>query len=270
MDFDWCEQHNETITYEPFNNSILQTIMIESKNVEKPITNIVATSISPVIEIKPITNINDCFLLTNIKTNNDVGMALQYLFQISNFLRNSVREDNSKFDFDKNIKYLDWILQTCSTLKNIFISNKLNDFTEKLPVSKLFKTSSYNFCPSKETCSVHNDTQNSRYGKVRKCNKHHFVFNYIVVDIENLIKSLRMVGKDSIDFLFEGGTLQAENGLISEVDYVNYKQNELHNLINKNTICKCFDVISFVINKMSHEINCFLTYGFQSNYVKLY
>lgn len=264
MEFDWCEKQDITQKFEPFNNSILHMVSVESKVEDKPATTVIVTQHFNPIGYKPITNMADCFELTTIKSNNDITNALQYLIQISSYMRNVLREENSKFDFDKNIKYLNWILDISSILKNMFISNKTNDLNDKNVAMKLFKTSSYNFCQLKETCSVHCEQTRKN---IKKCNKHHFVFNYIINDVENLIKSLKILDKHNIDLIFEGATLNYDYG---EVQIVDEKSLNCFNLINKNTICKCFDVISYVINKMFHEINCFLTYDIQSNYTKLF
>jgi hypothetical protein len=316
MDFDWCEQQTGLQKFEPFNNSILQTIsaMTHTKIAESVETPKTVASHSPFLVgernkdehlfhtrasltnqqssnsgersspssvggvsqpqngwQKPIVDIANCFDLTTVKNNTDVGNALQYLYQITNSLRNTVREDNAKFDFDRTLKYLYWVRDMCLVMKNIFISNKTGDGERSnQSLAKLFKTSSYNFCHMKETCPIHNERRYGISGNCKKCNKHHFVFNFIVVDIENLIKSLETIGSANTTFVFDGGMINYD--VDGKVTQMSPDENLVgcFNPINKNTICKCFDVVSYVINKMSYEINCFLTYGLTSNYAKLF
>ena len=297
MEFDWCNSvliNDEK--FELFNNSILvlqsvntqpykqksvlhdtnQTSSIQHNNKEltseNPFKKQLLTSDLPQglssnlpqglsYDIPIILNVCDCHLLEPIKTTKDIIIYLNYLEQLSNSMRNTVRELGSKFQFDETIKNLKWIYNTCDTFKNMFISNKINDYPDKQN-SKLFKTSSYNFCNLKESCQIHSN-------KSKKCNRHHFVFNYIMVDIQNLIHSLTMLDKDTVNFIFNDCSIKYVGNEIIRYNTSNEDKNDSYNYINKNTICKCFDVISYVIKKMSGEIKYFIASKEDSCYVKL-
>ena len=271
MEFDWCNSVLiQDDKFELFNNSVLIIPSVDNTQSYKqiPTKQIVDNKreSKPLVMENPfkepiILNVCDCHLLESIKTNEDIVIHLNYLEQLSNSMRNTVRELGSKFQFDETIKNLKWIYKTCDALQNMFISNKTNDYTDK-QYSKIFKTSSYNFCNLKESCQIH-------LNKTKKCNKHHFVFNYILIDIQNLIHSLSVLDQDTINFIFNGGSIKYIGGEITRFELSNEDKIDNYNYINKNTICKCFDVISYVIKKMSGEINYFITYKTKSCYVKL-
>ena len=262
MEFDWCE-NIVCVKCEPFNSSVLQL----NKTI---ITIPEVTDIHNLIDqtskktnlntINTINDINDCFNLQPITSNDDILLYILYLCHVSNYLRNTIREDNSTFNIDNNVKYLNWLFHTCEIFKKIFISHKSTDISDKYH-TKIFKTSSYNFCQLKETCNVHYNG---------KCNKHHFVFNNIANDLNNLINSLKLFTQSEIDYVFNGGVLKIVNGNIIKIDNNINNNNNNYDIINKNTVCKCFDVVSYVINKMMYEMNYFINCDIKSSCVIKY
>ena len=270
MDFDWC---NEVILKEStlFNEN---SIISHNKNVEKNISNINLNSIVPPIKNKKELNVQECFNL-NLENLNKIRLLeiLNYLSYVSNNLRTIIRNKTliSGFDNDnfKNLmNYLKWLYEACNKIKKYFISFKRKDINGD-NILKPFKTSSYKFCNFKNLCSIHKN-------KTKICDKNHFVFEMILIDIYKLIESLELITEknlENINWIFSDKILKIivynspennNNHIIFEKienNYNNYIDNLNEFYIDKNSIFKCFDVISYVLNKMFEESSTFLMYN---------
>jgi len=203
---------------------------------------------------------------------------LNYLSFVSNNLRTIIRNKTLISGFDKDnfnnlIDYLKWLYTACDKIKDHFISIKRNSLaTDNL--FKPFKTSSYKFCNFKNTCSIHKN-------KNKICDKNHFVVDMVLIDIGKLIESLELITKtnlDNINWIFSDKVLKitinndtyssnnSDDVLFEQLDYIENNYVNLPNefLIDKNIIFKCFDVISYVLNKMFEEGTSFLNYNIPS------
>lgn len=268
MELDWCLQENFS-NYELFNDKSLIGYNDTKKNQQKyknishlknDNKNIVATN---------------CFKL-NLETNdkNEILEILNYLSFVSNNLRAIIRNKNLLSDFDKLtfndlIKYLQWLSDACNKIKVHFNCGRKKENTND-SLFKPFKTSSYKFCNFKNSCSIH---------KNKYCDKNHFVFDMVYNDINKLIESLNIItteNLDNINWIFLDNSIKicvSENStyLIEKTNNDEYNQVEQNNIyfINKNSVFKCFDVISYVLNKMFEEASYFFTYDVDSSLIKI-
>lgn len=90
------------------------------------------------------------------------------------------KTEKINFDINSNLNKLKWLLET-----TIFLSEnrKLEKIkSKKHTVKKIIKRNSYEFCEKKHLCQYH---------KTFMCKKKHFVYNFIVCDIEELIHYLK-------------------------------------------------------------------------------
>ncbi|AYV80248.1 MAG: hypothetical protein Gaeavirus21_3 [Gaeavirus sp.] len=241
------------------------------------------------IKNKKELNVNECFNL-NLNVTNKFKLLeiLNYLSYVSNNLRTIIRNKNliSGFDADNYqslLKYLRWLYDACDNIKKHFIYTKRKDINPDSQF-KPFKTSSYKFCNFKDGCSIHRH-------KNKTCDKNHFVFDMVLIDIGKLIESLELITKDdltNINWIFSDKCLKIkmiENTPFT-FDKINYIDSELatknhtatdnthsdtQNIyyIDKNTIFKCFDVISYVLNKMYEEASTFINLNIQSFQINL-
>ena len=88
------------------------------------------------------------------------------------------RDQNIKFDINIHLDKFYWLLKSTE-----FLSNKrgLRDIKNKRKITEGIQRNSYEFCEQNRNC-CHN--------KVGKCNKKHFVYNYLKSDIEEIIRYL--------------------------------------------------------------------------------
>lgn len=273
MELDWCSQ--ETVcNFELFNDKSLIAYKTNDKTHTKQ-SNVTKDFNSN--KINKELNVNECFNL-NLETTNKTQILeiLNYLSYVSNNLRTIIRNKNliSGFDqtnFNDLIKYLGWLKDACNKVKIYFNCNKKkenpNDF-----LFKPFKTSSYKFCNYKNYCSIHKN-------KNKFCDKNHFVFEMVLNDIDKLIESLNLITADNLDYLnwiFFNNSIKItipenSNIIIEKIENDENIQEDIANVyfINKNVIFKCFDVISYVLNKMFEEASTFLTYDINSLQINL-
>ena len=98
-------------------------------------------------------------------------------------------------------------------------------------------------------------------------------------DIDKLIESLEFISKinlDYINWIFSDKCVKitVNNDTSCQVVQLNVIENvnlEITNIhyIDKNVIFKCFDVISYVLNKMYEESSSFLSYDIESYQINL-
>ncbi len=171
----------------------------------------------------------------------------------------------SQVEYDKILRYLEWIKEASIKIKNFFaIPYRKDNSFDPLNI-KPFKTSSYKFCNFKESCSIHKN-------KNKTCDKNHFVFDMIINDINKLIESINLIEINNLNWI-----LSNKNILVSYSEETkNYSINKLNNnqnnvvendnyfLIDKTLIFKSFDVSSYVLNKMYEEAYHFLNFNNKS------
>jgi hypothetical protein len=222
-------------------------------------------------------NVNECFNLI-LDTNHKFKILeiLNYTSFVSNNLRTIIRNKNLISGFDQNnfndlMKYLHWLKNACDKVKIHFNCNKKKENPNDL-LFKPFKTSSYKFCNYKNSCSIHKN-------KYKICEKNHFVFEMVLNDINKLIESLNIITVNDLDYLnwiFYDNCIKIT--VSDDLSYTIEKlepdaniQEDTLNIyfINKNVIFKCFDVISYVLNKMYEEASTFLTYDIESFQINL-
>ncbi len=159
----------------------------------------------------------------------------------------------------------------CDNIKAHFVCSKKRENPNDL-IFRPFKTSSYKFCNYKNSCSIHKN-------KNKTCDKNHFVFEMVIMDIDKLIESLELITKQNLDYLnwiFSDNWIKIivdenNNFNIEKYENVDEIQVDTPNIyfINKNIVFKCFDVISFVLNKMYEESINFLNYDIESLLINL-
>jgi hypothetical protein len=279
MDLDWFSEDN-FVNAELFNDNSI----IKQKTIEK---NITKTKNSPKYintnnKYKKELDASECFNFNLESTDKmDILEILNYLSFVSNNLRTIIRNKNLISGFDKEtfenlMKYLFWLKDACFAVKQYFIcSKKRENINEN--IFKPFKTSSYKFCNYKNNCSIHKN-------KNKTCDKNHFVFDMVLIDINNLILSLEIITSKDLDYLnwiFSDNILsilvnemtddKTPNCEINKLKINDNVTSELVNLffIDKNVILKCFDVISYVLNKMFEESATFLNYDIESYLINL-
>jgi hypothetical protein len=270
---DWCSDNsfeNEIL----FNNESrikkkIETIGdIQKKNKNESINN---------NEIK----IEKCFELNLIvKKREELLVIMNYMSFISNKLRGFIRQKNpfinntDNLTYNQLIQYLTWIYQACDKIKINFILKNRKELPNDIDNIKIFKTSSYKFCNFKDSCIIHKN-------KLKICEKNHFVFDMVLGDIKVLLDSLNIIESNEVNnysnllwvlndniIIFNKKTSE-----INKIDYFNYRNNYNNNLdenqvfIDKNTVFKCFDVISYVLNKMYEECYLFINFNIHSELI---
>jgi hypothetical protein len=274
MDLDWCTENiiNES---QPFNeNSVIkQKTSDKSSNKQN---NYQQNSCFH-NKYKRELEASECFNL-NLDTEDKLKILeiLNYLSFVSNNLRTIIRNKNliSGFDndtFDNLMKYLIWLRTACDKVKQKFVCSKRRDSGID-STFKPFKTSSYKFCNYKNACSIHKN-------KNKTCDKNHFVFDMVLIDICKLIESLEFISKIDLDYLnwiFSDKCIKVtvnddSSCIVEQVDAIVNINIEITNIhyIDKNVIFKCFDVISYVLNKMYEESSTFLSYDIDSYQINL-
>jgi hypothetical protein len=277
MDLDWCSDENPTV-FQIFNNdsiisnNIKVNIITDINKTNNAIKNVnYSNKKNDINEI----NIDDCFNLDlNIDSKKKLLKVINYLSCISNLLRIKIR--TRKFsNFEKNkyidnneysniFKYMLWLRDTCIEITKYFNNSKKQELSSEFNIFKPFKTSSYKFCNYKNSCIVHKN-------KNKICDKNHFVFDTLIIDINKLLESLKLIDYDNFNWLLNNNSLSIKYDNISKIFVVekidninNIINNENEYFININIVLKSFDVISFVLNKMHDEIHTFLNYDIES------
>ena len=276
MDLDWCSEDSSNTAILFNDNSIIASISGD-KSQPDPLINNNTNLINPNKNRKEL-SIHECFTI-NLDQIDRLKLLdiLNYLSYISNNLRSIIRNNTlvngfSKENYDSLMNYLRWLYTACCKIKKYFNSVKRKESKDDI-ILKPFKTSSYKFCNYKNGCSIHKN-------KNKTCDKNHFVFDMIINDISKLIESLELITSnnlDNINWIFSNKVLkitsQDETHTVfsfEKIEFTEKNTNSTENevtfvyLIDKNIIFKCFDVISFVLNKMFDESSSFLTYNIQS------
>jgi hypothetical protein len=281
MELDWYSEDD-------VNNAIIfnDNSIISFKN-----NDISKLSNENIVDFKNIIKVENCFE-QNIDVINEAELlnVLHYLSTVSNNLRTSIRNKNIKqnsrethdnkqmsdndknniqiinqLEFDKILKYLDWIKEASIKIKNFFaIPYRKDNSFDPLNI-KPFKTSSYKFCNFKESCSIHKN-------KNKTCDKNHFVFDMIINDINKLIESINLIGIDNLNWILGNKNIiinyseEDKNYSITRLNnnQGNIVENENYFLIDKTLIFKSFDVTSYVLNKMYEEAYSFLNFNNKS------
>jgi hypothetical protein len=265
MDLDWCNDA-ELKTTTPFNDESI--IVSKYKIVEEK-------KEQPVEKKKDNINVDDCFNIKTECTNGDELLnVLYYLSGVSNHLRNLIRSRCIKSieapnpiteeEFNKIINFLTWLKNSSTSIKDHFSPPLRKDNSYDPNSIKPFKTSSYKFCNYNESCLVHKN-------KNKICDKNHFVFEMIINDITKLINSINIIGIDNLNWIlsnkliyidYDEDTKKYSIQKITSLNNIEHPEHQFH--IDKNLICKSFDVVSFVLNKMYDEANSFLSTNIQS------
>jgi len=263
MDLDWISDE-DIVDCSKFNE---ESIIIKNK---KNNTKILVEDTINTPEI----NAENCFNLNlEIFESKDLLNILNYLSIVSNNLRTLIRSKSVKInninfiqesEFDLIVKYLNWLKNTCSSIKKYFALPLRKDNSFDPNNYKLFKTSSYKFCNFKESCSIHKN-------KNKSCDKNHFVFDMIINDIDKLVISINLLNIENFNWLLKNKFIIINyNKETKNYSFVKIENNEnleiLDNefIIDKTLVFKSFDVISFVLNKMYEESNSFLNYNIKS------
>ena len=276
MDLDWdIGFRNKNTTTELFNESV---IAYEKKSIKDIDTNEV---IKDSINEKNMTLEMCSNLDINVKKPQELLFILCYLSFVSNKLRGLLRNKNTvinnedlidikdKLNYDNLMKYLNWLYSTTSKIKKFFICKNKKDTSLDIDYNVhklLFKTSSYKFCNYKDSCKIHKN-------KNKICDKNHFVFDILLMDLQKLIESIELISKDDTNNLFwiiEDNIIIYDkvNNIIEKHKFFNANNlNENQMYIDKNLIFKCFDVISFIFNKMHDEAYLFLNYNINSELI---
>jgi hypothetical protein len=272
MDLDWCS--NDDTGGILFNDSVITNIK-DSGLKNKPSENKMAE-----LTLEGFLNIN-----VEVSTPQDLLYVFNYLTFVSNKLRNIVRNrcslnlskikvvkelPNDKILYTDLIKYLNKIYDATNSIKKYFNSKYKKEFVfENIKsTGKLFKTSSYKFCTFKDSCKIHKN-------KNKVCDKNHFVFDMLLLDLSNLIESIEIISVNDNNNFFHVVDdyvllYNITNNTVEKHGSYNEKDtNENLVFIDKNTVYKCFDVISYVFNRMYEEAYLFLNYNIFSELINM-
>jgi hypothetical protein len=272
MDLEWCDEEDLK------NTVVFNGESIISLNSKKRENDSIKSSLGNILNSKNDKKAENCFDL-NLEINNgkDLLEILNYLSIVSNHLRTNTRNKFTNItattfevsEYEDILKYLNWLKTTIELITKYFYSQKKKDLNIDINNIKPFKTSSYKFCNYKESCSIHKN-------KNKYCDKNHFVFDMIVIDIYKLIESINLIGYENVVWLYNNNylvikydeeTLEYSLTKISKNDtFTNETQINVF-FTEKNTVLKCFDVISYVLNKMFEEAYTFLNYNIHSNQI---
>jgi hypothetical protein len=278
MDLDWCSNDDESSGV-LFNDYVIDY----TKN-----PDIKSTKVS---EPKSVELTLDAFLNVNVNVTSSVDLlyVFNYLTFASNKLRNIVRnrysinipktknfkevnaEVKDKITYEELLQYLKMIHSTTNNIKNFFNSKYKRELNFDIAhnTNKLFKTSSYKFCTFKDSCKIHKN-------KGKMCDKNHFVFDMLLLDLSNLIESIELISVNDTNNLYY---IIDDNILLYNTENNNIEKHSSYNIndvnattifIDKNTVYKCFDVISYVFNKMYDEAYLFLNYNITSELINLH
>ncbi len=264
MEFDWCSENT--------NN---HEILFNSESIIKKKIEVTAENKNKNKNENIDLQIEKCFSLKlNVTTRQELIEVLSYMSFVSNKLRGFIRQKNPftvnsevKISYTELLNYINWILNACESIKKNFVLKYRKDLPSDTDQIKLFKTSSYKFCNFRDNCLVHKN-------KLKNCDKNHFVFDMVLGDIKKLLESLKMIecsnDNNNLLWILNDNIIifNKKTSDIKKYDY--YNQNNLSEdevFIDKNTIFKCFDVISYVLNKMYEEAYLFINYNIYSELI---
>lgn len=273
MDLDWCS--NDDTGGILFNDSVITNIKDSTFKNTKPSENKLAE-----LTLEGFLNMN-----VEISTAQDLLYVFNYLTFVSNKLRNIIRNrcslnlskirvvkelPNEKIVYTDLIQYLNKLHTATNNIKKYFNSKYKKEFIfENIKNSgKLFKTSSYKFCTFKDSCKIHKN-------KNKVCDKNHFVFDMLLLDLSNLIESIEIISandNNNFFYLVDDCVLvyNITDSTVEKHSSLNEKNiNENLVYIDKNTVHKCFDVISYVFNRMYEEAYLFLNYNIFSELINM-
>jgi hypothetical protein len=273
MDLDWCS--NDDTGGILFNDSVITNIKDSTFKNTKSSENKLAD-----LTLDGFLNMSD-----EILTPSDLLYVFNYLTFTSNKLRNIIRNrcslnlsktkvvkelPNEKIAYTDLVKYLNKSYSATNNIKKYFNCKYKKEFVfENIKSSgKLFKTSSYKFCTFKDSCKIHKN-------KNKVCDKNHFVFDMLLLDLSNLIESIEIISTtDNSNFfsVIDDDVLlyNITNNTVEKHSSFNEKDvNENMVYIDKNTVYKCFDVISYVFNRMYEEAYLFLNYNIFSELINM-
>jgi len=268
---DWCSDNsfdNETLfNSESIIKKKVETIGdIQKKN--KTDTNIKEIKIEKCLELN-----------LNVKKREEILVIMNYMSFISNKLRGFVRQKNpfinnsDNITYNQLIQYLTWIYNACDKIKVNFVLKNRKELLNDTDNIKVFKTSSYKFCNFKDSCIIHKN-------KLKICDKNHFVFDMVLGDIKVLIDSLKLIESKDNNLYNNLLWMLNDNIIIynkktTEIKkfdsyshkniYDNLEDDEIY--IDKNIVFKCFDVISYVLNKMYEEAYLFINFNIHSELI---
>jgi hypothetical protein len=277
MELDWYSEDD-------LNNA---TIFNVNSIISYKSNDVVNSNNENIVDLKNNIKVENCFDQNlDIKNETELLNVLHYLSSVSNNLRTSIRSKNIKqntreiddnknniqiinqIEYDKILKYLDWIKESSIKIKNFFaIPYRKDNSFDPLNI-KPFKTSSYKFCNFKESCSIHKN-------KNKTCDKNHFVFDMIINDISKLIESINLIGIANLNWILNNKNIlvnyseETKNYSITKLNnnQGNIIENDNYFLIDKTLIFKSFDVTSYVLNKMYEEAYSFLNFNNQSHQI---
>ena len=268
---DWCSDNsfdNETL----FNNeSIIKKKVETIGDIQKKNKNESNNS-----EIK----IEKCLELNlNVKKREELLVIMNYMSFISNKLRGFIRQKNpfinntDNITYNQLIQYLTWIYNACDKIKVNFVLKNRKELPNDVDNIKVFKTSSYKFCNFKDSCIIHKN-------KLKICDKNHFVFDMVLGDLKVLIDSLIIIESKDNNLYNNLLWILNDNIIIynkktTEIKKIdNFHQKNIYDNLNddevyidKNIIFKCFDVISYVLNKMYEEAYLFINFNIHSELI---
>jgi hypothetical protein len=273
MDLDWCS--NDDTGGILFNDSVITNIKDSTFKNTKSSENKLAE-----LTLEGFLNMN-----VEISTAQDLLYVFNYLTFVSNKLRNIIRNrcslnlskirvvkelPNEKIVYTDLIQYLNKLQTATNSIKKYFNSKYKKEFIfENIKNSgKLFKTSSYKFCTFKDSCKIHKN-------KNKICDKNHFVFDMLLLDLSNLIESIEIISandNNNFFYLVDDYVLvyNITDSTVEKHSSLNEKNiNENLIYIDKNTVHKCFDVISYVFNRMYEEAYLFLNYNIFSELINM-
>jgi hypothetical protein len=278
MNLDWCSNDDESSSV-LFNDYVIDYTKgpdLKSTKVSEP--KLVE------LTLEAFLNIN-----VNVTSSVDLLYVFNYLTFASNKLRNIVRnrysinipktknfkevnaEIKDKITYEELLQYLKMIHSTTNNIKNFFNSKYKRELNLDTihNTNKLFKTSSYKFCTFKDSCKIHKN-------KGKTCDKNHFVFDMLLLDLTNLIESIELISVNdttNLYYIIDDNILlyNTENNIIEKHSSYNINDVSASTIfIDKNTVYKCFDVISYVFNKMYDEAYLFLNYNITSELINLH
>jgi hypothetical protein len=258
-----------------FNDSVITNIKDSTFKNTKPSENKLTE-----LTLEGFLNMN-----VEISTAQDLLYVFNYLTFVSNKLRNIIRNrcslnlskikvvkelPNEKIVYTDLIQYLNKLQTATNSIKKYFNSKYKKEFIfENIKNSgKLFKTSSYKFCTFKDSCKIHKN-------KNKICDKNHFVFDMLLLDLSNLIESIEIISatdNNNFFYLVDDCVLvyNITDSTVEKHSSLNEKNtNENLVYIDKNTVHKCFDVISYVFNRMYEEAYLFLNYNIFSELINM-
>lgn len=211
----WCDMIETDTSYntvsKPITSNLSSSLLLGSDNplsssikinviVDQPSCDGNNLSVDEIIQINYISLSELCLL----------KRQSYVILQLKKYIT-SCKHEKIKFNKFMHIEKLKWLLNT-----TIFLSDKrkLTKIKSKKHIAtNSLKRNSYEFCEKNSLCQYHNDN---------KCKKKHFVYNFIVCDIEELINYVENTNSASIDEIYIS---------INTISYViNHMKDELYHV----------------------------------------